>query len=485
MLDKFTIIRLNYKVFNNKMDNSLPNSSKSTFGNLVFTDDQSKALNEFNLFYNSVNKCPAFILKGYAGTGKSTLIAYIVNELLGQRKKVRLLAPTGKAAKVIANYSKQAAYTIHKQVYFVGNQMNGSLSLVKAQNLFTNTLFIVDEASMVGVDDAAQANSLLEDLVNYVYSGLGCKLMFVGDPGQLPPVGQSNSPALNKDYLNSVFPQLRIHEAYLKEIVRQALHSEITDVATFIRNKTDFSLPIIISNGREVQRIDGSVLSEMLSDSYDRQGMEETVLLTMSNKRANQWNGEIRARILMHEENVQKKDVLMVVKNNYFWLKPDSIIGFIANGESIRITKIINRETFYGFDFVKAMIEFVDYPDEMEMEVILNLEALTVEAPSLSRDRMKELFFEVEKDFAHERNKRKRYQLILKNPYFNALQVKYSNAITAHKAQGGQWKNVVVDFGFLPEQMRTENYNRWLYTCITRAQEKVYLLNFPNEFFKV
>ena len=162
----------------------------------------------------------------------------------------------------------------------------------------------------------------------------------------------------------------------------------------------------------------------MLSDSYDRQGMEETVLLTMSNKRANQWNGEIRARILMHEENVQKKDVLMVVKNNYFWLKPDSIIGFIANGESIRITKIINRETFYGFDFAKAMIEFVDYPDEMEMEVILNLEALTVEAPSLSRDRMKELFFEVEKDFAHERNKRKRYQLILKNPYFNALQVK-------------------------------------------------------------
>jgi len=467
------------------MDNSLPNSSKSTFGNLVFTDDQSKAVDEFNLFFNSDNKCPAFILKGYAGTGKSTLIAYIVNELLGQRKKVRLLAPTGKAAKVIANYSKQAAYTIHKQVYFVGNQMNGSLSLVKAQNLFTNTLFIVDEASMVGVDDATQANSLLEDLVNYVYSGLSCKLMFVGDPGQLPPVGQSNSPALNKDYLNSVFPQLSIHEANLKEIVRQALHSEITDVATFIRNKTDFSLPIIISNGREVQRIDGSVLSEMLSDSYDRQGMEETVLLTMSNKRANQWNGEIRARILMHEENVQKKDVLMVVKNNYFWLKPDSVIGFIANGESIRITKIINRETFYGFDFAKAMIEFVDYPDETEMEVILNLEALTVEAPSLSRDRMKELFFEVEKDFAHERNKRKRYQLILKNPYFNALQVKYSNAITAHKAQGGQWKNVVIDFGFLPEQMRTENYNRWLYTCITRAQEKVYLLNFPNEFFKV
>jgi exodeoxyribonuclease-5 len=430
-------------------------------------------------------KHPLFILKGYAGTGKSTLIAYLVNEILARRKKVRILAPTGKAAKVIANYAKQPAYTIHKQIYFVGGEFGGASSLVKAKNLFTNTLFIVDEASMVGIDDAKQSNSLLEDLLTFVYSGEACKLMVVGDPGQLPPVGQTDSPALDKLYLANLFPSLTVYDAVLKEIVRQASSSEITEVATYIRNQHSFSLPLIISNGKEVQQIDGSVLSELLESSYDKHGMEETVLLTMSNKRANQWNNEIRSRILFHEENVQKNDVLMVVKNNYFWLKPESLIGFIANGETIRIKKVHERTSLYGFEFAKVCIEFVDYPDEEEMDILLNLEALNVEAPSLSRDRMKELFFEVEKDYSYERNKKKRYQLILKNRYFNALQVKYSNAITAHKAQGGQWKNVVIDFGYLPEQMRNESYNRWLYTCITRSKEKVYLLNFPADFFKV
>ena len=467
------------------MDKPTNNTPSSNQAKLIFTDDQNTALNEFNKFYVSDAKQPFFILKGYAGTGKSTLIAYLVNEILSRRKKVRILAPTGKAAKVIANYAKQPAYTIHKQIYFVGGEFGGASSLVKAKNLFTNTLFIVDEASMVGIDDAKQSNSLLEDLLTFVYSGEACKLMVVGDPGQLPPVGQTDSPALDKLYLSNLYPSLTVYDAVLKEIVRQASSSEITEVATYIRNQSSFSLPLIISNGKEVQRIDGSLLSELLESSYDKNGMEETVLLTMSNKRANQWNNEIRSRILFHEENVQKNDVLMVVKNNYFWLKPESLIGFIANGETIRITKVLERTSLYGFEFAKVCIEFVDYPDEEEMEILLNLEALNVEAPSLSRDRMKELFFEVEKDYSYEKNKKKRYQLILKNRYFNALQVKYSNAITAHKAQGGQWKNVVIDFGYLPEQMRNENYNRWLYTCITRSKEKVYLLNFPADFFVV
>ena len=467
------------------MDKATNNTPSSNQAKLIFTDDQNTALNEFNKFYVSDAKQPLFILKGYAGTGKSTLIAYLVNEILARRKKVRILAPTGKAAKVIANYAKQPAYTIHKQIYFVGGEFSGASSLVKAKNLFTNTLFIVDEASMVGIDDAKQSNSLLEDLLTFVYSGEACKLMVVGDPGQLPPVGQTDSPALDKQYLSNLYPSLTVYDAVLKEIVRQASSSEITEVATYIRNQHSFTLPLIISNGKEVQRIDGSLLSELLESSYDKNGMEETVLLTMSNKRANQWNNEIRSRILFHEENVQKNDVLMVVKNNYFWLKPESLIGFIANGETIRITKVLERSSLYGFEFAKVCIEFVDYPDEEEMEILLNLEALNVEAPSLSRDRMKELFFEVEKDYSYEKNKKKRYQLILKNRYFNALQVKYSNAITAHKAQGGQWKNVVIDFGYLPEQMRNENYNRWLYTCITRSKEKVYLLNFPADFFSL
>ena len=449
----------------------------------VPNNDQSNLIALLADFISNHNEREIFVLKGYAGTGKTNMISALSKTLPSFKWKSVLLAPTGRAAKVLSNYSQKPAQTIHKKIFTKIPTNDGGVAFYLAENKHTNTIFIVDEASMVGIDDATQANSLLEDLLNFAYSGKGCKLMVVGDPGQLPPVGQSNSPALDKDYLSQVYPQLTISEAILKEIVRQAENSEITDVATFIRNKTEFSLPMFNSHGRDVQRIDGAALSDAIEASYDRYGMEETVLLTMSNKRANQWNNEIRARILLHEDNVQKNDVLMVVKNNYFWLSPESVIGFIANGESIRITKILNRQTLYGFEFVKATIEFIDYPNEQEMEVLLNLEALTVEAPSLSRDRMKELFFEVEKDYSYERNKRKRYQLILKNPYFNALQVKYSNAITAHKAQGGQWKNVIIDFGFLPEQMRTENYNRWLYTCITRSQEKVYLLNFPDAFF--
>jgi exodeoxyribonuclease-5 len=309
--------------------------------------------------------------------------------------------------------------------------------------------------------------------------------MLVGDPGQLPPVGQTDSPALDLDYLKNLYPQVQLFHSELKEIVRQATDSQITQAATELRNTSTFALPLFSFFGTDVQRIGGADLSELLEQSYAQHGMDECVLLTMSNKRANQWNGEIRSRILGHEENVAKEDILMVVKNNYFWLQPESLIGFIANGETIRINRIGRREKLYGFEFVTAEISFVDYPDEKPMELILNLEALTVEAPSLSRDRLKTLFFEIEKDYYQEKNKKKRYQLILKNKYFNALQVKYSNAVTAHKAQGGQWESVFIDFGFLPEQMRNENYIRWLYTCITRSKKQVYLLNFPDEFFTI
>ena len=349
-----------------------------------------------------------FILKGYAGTGKSTLIASIVQHLLLDKNKFRLLAPTGKAAKVISNYSKQAAFTIHKQIYFVGGEFNAGTSLVKAKNLYKDTLFIVDEASMVGVEDANSSNSLLADLMNYVYSGVGCRLMLVGDPGQLPPVGQTDSPALDLDYLKNLYPQVQLFHSELKEIVRQAADSQITQVATELRNTSAFNLPLFSFFGTDVQRIGGADLSELLEQSYAKHGMDECVLLTMSNKRANQWNGEIRSRILGHEENVAKEDILMVVKNNYFWLQPESLIGFIANGETIRINRIGRREKLYGFEFVTAEISFVDYPDEKPMELILNLEALTVEAPSLSRDRLKTLFFEIEKDYYQEKNKKKR-----------------------------------------------------------------------------
>ncbi len=468
----------------------MPNTSHNNFEQLVqsyffhsFTEDQNNAMEVFLRFYNSENQFCLYILQGFAGTGKSSLVAAIVKSLQEIKIKTRLLAPTGRAAKVLSNFAKIPAYTIHKQIYFSGNELSIKKPTL-AKNLFENTLFFVDEASMIGISDKNNETNLLEDLLNYVYQGKNCKLIFMGDSGQLPPVGQIDSPALSSLFFSENFPKITVFKAELKNVVRTTENSSILTNATFIRDKSIFAAPFFrIINNKETFRFAGGDLQDYLETSYNEVGMDQTILVTLSNKRANQWNQEIRGRILLREEIFERGDILMVVKNNYFWLDPQSEIGFIANGELIKVKRIIRFEDLYGFHFVHLEILFLDYPDETEKTVIVMTEAILEEAPNLKREKLKELFFAIEQDYLYEKNKQKRFQLVLKNPYFSALQVKYAYAVTVHKAQGGQWKHVFLDYGFVPDDLKNENYIPWLYTALTRASEKLFLLNFPDEFF--
>jgi len=448
------------------------------------TQNQDLAINLFSQFLFSENKMELFLLSGYAGTGKSSLIAAIVKTLKAKRIKTKLLAPTGRAAKVLANFSNESAFTIHKQIYFSGNEVVGQ-KVSLAKNLFKNTFFFVDEASMIAGLDANEGLNLLEDLLNYVYSGENCRLIVLGDRGQLPPVGQEDSPALSLEFLNTYYSKLKIIPATLTEVVRIDNQSSVLTNASFLRSLQDYQVPLILkTDSTQTIRITGLELKDQLESSYSQVGMDETILLTLSNKRANRWNHEIRNRILYREELLERGDMLMVVKNNYHWLDPKSTIGFIANGELVKVKRVLNSEQLYGFNFTHLEISFVDYPEESDLKIIALTDAINAESPNLPRDKMKELFFAVEKDYLHERNKQKRYQLILKNPYFNAVQVKYAYAVTVHKAQGGQWSHVYIDYGFIPDEMKTKNYLKWLYTSLTRTTEKIFLLGFPDELFQ-
>lgn len=456
---------------------------KTIISNLGFvpTSDQQVAIDLFLNFMLSDRKLELMMLSGYAGTGKSSLVASIVKSLKQNKFKTKLLAPTGRAAKVLSNFAKEPAMTIHKQIYFSGNEVVGQ-KVTLAKNLHKNTLFFVDEASMIGGFDSNEGFNLLEDLLNYVYQGENCKLILMGDSGQLPPVGQVESPALSVDYLRQNYPKLHVIECKLTQVVRLKTSSSVLENATHVRMREEYELPLIKKiDGKETIRINGLELKEELETSYDQVGSDETILLTLSNKRANLWNNEIRNRILMREELLERGDVLMVVKNNYYWLDPLSEIGFIANGELIKVKRVIKSESLYGFNFTHLEISFLDYPDASDLRIIVLTDAIHVEAPNLPRDKMKELFFAVEQDYLHEKNKQKRYQLILKNPYFNAVQIKYAYAVTVHKAQGGQWEHVYIDYGFIPDELKNNNYLKWLYTSITRSKEKLFLLNFPDD----
>jgi len=468
----------------------MPNTSHKNFEQLVesyffhsFTEDQKNAMDVFMRFFKSEKHFSLYILQGFAGTGKSSLVAAIVKSLQEIKIKTRLLAPTGRAAKVLSNFAKIPAYTIHKQIYFSGNELSIQKPTL-TKNLFENTLFFVDEASMIGISDKTNETNLLEDLLNYVYQGKNCKLIFMGDSGQLPPVGQIDSPALSSSFFSENHPKITVFKAELKNVVRTTENSSILTNATFIRDKSIFAAPFFrIINNKETFRIAGGDLQDYLESSFSQVGMDQTILVTLSNKRANQWNQEIRGRILLREEIIERGDILMVVKNNYFWLEPQSEIGFIANGELIKVKRIIRFEDLYGFHFAHLEILFLDYPQETEKTVIVMTEAILEEAPNLKREKLKELFYAIEQDYLYEKNKQKRFQLVLKNPYFSALQVKYAYAVTVHKAQGGQWKHVFLDYGFVPDELKNENYIPWLYTALTRASEKLFLLNFPDEFF--
>ena len=457
----------------------------------VATDSQKFWLESIVDFLYTPDKNVLYLLKGYAGTGKSTLIGHLVKLISMANYKAVLMAPTGRAAKVIANYSGKKAFTIHKQIYFTKAEKGSGVQFVLKPNKYSNTLFIVDEASMIG-DDRQSAKlfengSLLDDLMQYVDAGTNCKLLLVGDPAQLPPVHLTISPALDGDYLENKFNK-EVTEWELKEVVRQQKDSGILGNATQLRLQMNeehldsFLFDLSIAN--DVQRLqDGNEILELLDDALRNGGLEETVFIVRSNKRANLYNQQIRGRILFLEADLSVGDQLMVVKNNYFWLEPESDPGFIANGDLVKVLRILSHHELYNFKFAKVEVQLVDYPDEKPFETVVLLDTLSSESPSLTYEEGNQLYQSVQEDYQHLSSKYKRFLAVKNNPYFNALQVKYSYAITCHKSQGGQWKNVFIEQPYLPDGPDL-SYFRWLYTALTRAQTNLYLVGFQNDFFK-
>ena len=436
----------------------------------------------------------AFILRGYAGTGKTSLISALIQTAPALQLRTRLLAPTGRAAKVLANYSGRTAYTIHKQIYFTDTLTTGIPRMVRAVNKHSYTLFIVDEASMIGLGDESMTGthrSLLEDLIEYVLSGNHCRILFIGDTAQLPPVGSAESPALDDDYLQTYTP-LHIHSYEMTEVVRQQKMSGILQNATRLRNQIiemeefdEVQFPLFDLNGcDDVIRLNGADLEEVLNKEYEEDNLEHVAMITRSNKRANLFNQGIRNRVLYREEEINAGDYLMVVKNNYFWLDNDSDIDFIANGDIVEVLGARNHRDLYGYRFIEATLRFVDYPDAPTYDCNLLLDTLHSESPSLTYEESQNFYKTVMEDYADLPSRALRIEELRKNPYYNALQVKFAYALTCHKTQGGQWNTIIIDQGYLTDEMLNREYLRWLYTAITRATHKVYLLNFEDKFFE-
>ncbi|PWK17142.1 ATP-dependent DNA helicase [Xanthomarina spongicola] len=445
-------------------------------------------LSEF-IFSNVPNDL--YLLKGYAGTGKTTIIGTIVSNLWKAKKSAVLMAPTGRAAKVISNYSGKEAFTIHKKIYFPKKEKSGNVKFVLQPNKHKNTIFIVDEASMIpdapSESKLFENGSLLDDLMQYVYSGHKCKLLLIGDTAQLPPVKLDLSPALDANTLSLNYNK-QVIKMELDEVVRQVQNSGILENATNLReslsNAFFDTFKFNLKGYTDIVRlIDGQEIMDAINDSYSQLGNEETAIIVRSNKRANLYNEQIRNRILFNENELTPGDYLMVVKNNYFWIKPTTEAGFIANGDIIEVLEIFNILELYGFRFAEVKIRMVDYPKMRPFETVLLLDTISAETPSLTYEDSNKLYQEVMKDYENESSNYKKFLSVKNNKHFNALQVKFSYAITCHKSQGGQWNTVFVEQPYLPEGI-TKDYLRWLYTAVTRAKEKLYLIGFKGEFFE-
>lgn len=455
----------------------------------VPTRQQVLVFKELDKFIQSEQGNECFVLKGYAGTGKTTIVATLVKALPKLNLKTVLLAPTGRAAKVISNYSGRKAFTIHKKIYRKKSAMSLDMNFVLAENLSENTIFIVDEASMISNETPDYSRkSLLEDLMTYTYSGKNCRLILVGDTAQLPPVGSDYSPALDTSLLKDAFFR-KIFGYELTDVVRQEKQSGILYNATGIRelirtNKEEF--PKLRTKGfKDIYRMTGEKLSEGLQYAYDKYGMENTLVICRSNKNANNYNLQIRNRILYREEEITGGDFLMVVRNNYFWLeKEEQSNAFIANGDIAKIRKTRNITEMYGFRFADVVLEFLDYPDDEPLHCKIMLDTLYTDTPSLSNADNKRFFEAVMADYQHITDKRKRMEELKANPYYNALQVKFAYAVTCHKAQGGQWDAVFADQGYLTEEILNTDFLRWLYTAVTRSVKELYMVNFSDKFFE-
>ncbi len=451
---------------------------------------QGVVLEQLSNFIFDQSPTSLYVLKGFAGTGKTTIIGTIVSNLWKAKKSAVLMAPTGRAAKVIANYAKKEAFTIHKKIYTVRYSKSGKVSFVLAPNKHKKTIFIVDEASMIS-DIPSQGSlfgsgSVLDDLMQYVYAGHQCKLLLIGDTAQLPPVKLDLSPALDVNKLALNYAK-EVQQMELDEVVRQEQDSGILFNATLLREALAHNaydgFQFDLRGFKDIVRlIDGHEIMDAINDAYSSLGTEETAIIVRSNKRANLYNQQIRSRILFNEHELTAGDYLMIVKNNYFWLKPTSEAGFIANGDIIEVLEVFSIKELYEFRFAEVKIRMVDYPRMRPFETVLMLDTINLESPSLSYEDSNRLYQEVLKDYEDETSNYRKFLKVKNNKYLNALQVKFSYAITCHKSQGGQWNTVFVEQPYLPEGVNRD-YLRWLYTAVTRAKEKLYLIGFKDEYF--
>lgn len=459
------------------------------------THEQVVAMNRLATFVSDPAGRKVFLLKGYAGTGKTLIISTLVQTLARHHKRVVLMAPTGRAAKVFSNTSGFPACTIHKKIYRQKSLLDaGSFQLDR--NMHEHTLFLVDEASMISNEGLSGAmfgtGRLLDDLISYVFSGVDCRLLMLGDQAQLPPVGEHESPGLSARLLTGY--NLEVSEFCLENVMRQEQESGILFNATVLRN---FTIDAAFGSGfrfklegfKDVVKISGNELIETLNSCYSRDGIDETMVLCRSNKRAIVYNNGIRNTILDREDELCRGDSVMIVKNNYYWTErlvaeegADSYVNlpsFIANGDIAVIRRVRRQRELYGFRFEDAVLSFPDY-DDLEMDVTLLLDTLHSEAPSLTHEESEKLFNNVMEDYVEIPNRKEKMKKLRENPHFNALQIKYAYAVTCHKAQGGQWKNIFIDQGYVTPEMQDEDYYRWLYTALTRATQTVYLVNWPE-----
>lgn len=454
------------------------------------TDGQAIVLYHLSAFLLSQKENPTYILRGYAGTGKTTLVKTLVRTLPYIGMRYVLMAPTGRAAKVLSSYTEQSASTIHRRIYQTKTFPDGSIRITRAENKHKNALFIVDEASMIGEQKEFGSSSLLDDLLGYVFSGENCRLLLIGDTAQLPPVGSMQSPALDCEYLKSEFP-ITAATYELTEVKRQALESGILYNATDVRqllsqNLYEYVLPLFHLQGfDDIQKIEPETFEEMLHNAFAKMSDNEAVIICKSNKRANMFNQAIRGRILNIEGEIATGDKLMVVKNNYYWTEGNPDINFIANGDMAEIRKIKHFEEMYGFRFADVELSFTDYPDAPNLETKILLDTLNSNSPSLTEDENKRLFTAIEEDYMDIPNRRERYKEMRKNSWFNALQVKFAYALTCHKTQGGQWSSVFIDSSLNQKETLDVEDLRWIYTALTRAQERVFFVNFKEEFFEL
>jgi len=429
---------------------------------------------------------PILLLKGYAGTGKTTIVSALVKFLPLFNYKYVLMAPTGRAAKVMSNYSKRLALTIHKKIYRQTSEVgSGEPNFSLQKNYHENTLFIIDEASMLSDEKGFGKSSLLDDVISYVFQNKGNRILFIGDDAQLPPVGKLNSAGLDANFLKSNY-RSEVIETVLTEVMRQAQDSGILYNATVLRSelaKQEFNIHFTTNSYKDIFRMTGERLEDGLRYAYDKYGVENTVIICRSNKMAVQYNEYIRRQIHFMEGELEAGDFLMIVKNNYVYQTDDTPGGFLANGDFMEVVKVINFEEMYGLRFADLEIRLTDYEDHPNLQVKVILDTLHSTGPSLNNEEYRELYHQVAEDYMDLETKAERKAAIKKDPYLNALQIKFAYALTCHKSQGGQWKSVFVDQGYLTDEMLNKEYIRWLYTAITRSTDELFLVNFHSKFF--